>query len=152
MKDAGLAHMGVGEAKGENKAVDAAKAAIASPLLETSIDGAGGILVNITVSPEVELDEVYSASSMITDAAAPDANIIWGATFDETLVDTVKITIIATGFDKMPMSRPKVDVEAIDETTVKTAAQVEEDEIADIINIINKNREKNTYDEYGKKW
>lgn len=154
MKDAGLAHMGVGEAKGENKAVDAAKAAIASPLLETSIDGASGILVNITVSPEVELDEVYSASSMITEAAAANANIIWGATFDETLVDTVKITIIATGFDRVPSKhvKPVVDTEQVDETTVKVNTEIKEDEYDDIIKIINKNREKNAYDEYGMKY
>ena len=154
MKDAGLAHMGVGEAKGENKAVDAAKAAIASPLLETSIEGASGILVNITVSPEVELDEVYSASSMITEAAAANANIIWGATFDEELVDTVKITIIATGFDRVPTKhvKPAVSTEEIDETTVKVNSEIKEDDYADIINIINRNRDKNSYDEYGMKY
>ena len=154
MKDAGLAHMGVGEAKGENKAVDAAKAAIASPLLETSIEGANGILINITVSPDVELDEVDRASSMIADAAAANANIIWGATFDETLTDTVKVTIIATGFDKMPSKHVKkiVKEDEVEENVVKVAPKTEEDDYADIINIINKNREKSNYDEYGMKY
>ena len=150
MRDAGLAHMGVGEAKGENKAVDAAKAAIASPLLETSIEGAHGLLVNITVSPGVELDEVDRASTMISEAAAADANIIWGATFDETLEDTVKVTIIATGFDKMPTKHVKVKTNDVDEAAIKTATEVKDDDYADIINIINKNREKSAYDEYGK--
>jgi cell division protein FtsZ len=176
MRDAGLAHMGVGAANGENKAVDAAKAAIASPLLETSIDGAHGILVNITVSPGVELDEVDRASTMIAEAAAPDANIIWGATFDEELEDTVKITIIATGFDKASANnkhagkggirrapvapavdyKPATNAGSDDETEVKPAPKADADneygDLGDIINLINKNREKSNYDEYGMKY
>ena len=80
MKDAGLAHMGVGRAAGENKAKEAAKLAVSSPLLETSIDGAKGVLVNITSSSDIGMDEVDTASSMITQASHPDANIIWGVT------------------------------------------------------------------------
>ena len=152
MKDAGLAHMGVGEATGENKAVEAAKAAIASPLLETSISGAHGILVNITVSPGVELDEVDKASSMITEEAAANANIIWGANFDESLDDTVKVTIIATGFDKMPNKNVKVDADSIDETKIKPNSDIAEDDYADIIDIINKNKEKSAYDDFGKRY
>ncbi len=111
MKDAGYAHMGVGSAQGKDKAELAASAAISSPLLETSINGAKGVIINITSSPDVGLDEVDMASSMITKAAHPDANIIWGAAFDEELEDEMKITVIATGFDsgakgETPVSAP----------------------------------------------
>ncbi|MDD4772849.1 MAG: cell division protein FtsZ [Eubacteriales bacterium] len=99
MQNAGCAHMGEGKAEGKDKAEEAAKMAISSPLLETSIKGAMGILVNITASPDIGLDEIELASSMITDEAHPDATVIWGATFDEQLDDTIKVTVIATGFD-----------------------------------------------------
>ena len=99
MKDAGNAHMGVGRAKGENKAKEAAQQAIRSPLLETSIDSAHGVIISITSSPDIGLDEVEEAASLITDSAAPDANIIWGASFDTNLVDEIKLTVVATGFD-----------------------------------------------------
>lgn len=102
MKDAGYAHMGVGSAQGKDKAEAAAAAAISSPLLETSINGATGVIINITSSPDVGLDEVDVASSMITQAAHPDANIIWGAAFDENMEDEMRITVIATGFDSAP--------------------------------------------------
>ncbi len=101
MKDAGYAHMGVGVAKGADKAQLAAMAAISSPLLETSITGATGALICIVASEDVQLDEVTTASRMIEEEAHPDANIIWGATFDPTLEDEMRVTIIATGFDKM---------------------------------------------------
>lgn len=99
MKDAGYAHMGVGRASGKDKALVAAQAAVSSPLLETSINGASGIIINILSSPDVGLDDVEQASSFITDAAHPDANIIWGATLDESLKDEMIVTVIATGFD-----------------------------------------------------
>lgn len=99
MKDAGYAHMGVGNAKGVNKAEDAANAAISSPLLETSIAGARGVIINITSSPDIGLDDVEKAATLITNSAHPDANIIWGAAFDETLKDEMCITVVATGFD-----------------------------------------------------
>ncbi|MBQ8718545.1 MAG: cell division protein FtsZ, partial [Clostridia bacterium] len=98
MKDAGYAHMGVGSATGKDKAEAAARAAIFSPLLESSISGARGILINISVSPDVGLEEVNQASSMIAEEASPDASIIWGVAFDPELDDEMKITIIATGF------------------------------------------------------
>ena len=98
MKNAGYAHMGVGRAKGTDKAQLAAMAAISSPLLETSIAGATGVLVSITASEDIQLDEVEIASQMIHEEAHPDATIIWGAAFDPTLVDEIKVTIIATGF------------------------------------------------------
>ena len=99
MRDAGYAHMGTGSATGKDKAEIAAKAAISSPLLETSIKGATGILVSITMSPDVGLEDADLASSMITAEAHPDANVIWGAAFDPDLEDEMKITIIATGFE-----------------------------------------------------
>ncbi|MCX7952032.1 MAG: cell division protein FtsZ [Deltaproteobacteria bacterium] len=98
MQEMGLALMGTGEGKGENRALDAAEKAIFSPLLEdVAIDGAKGVLINFTASPDVTLQEVSEAASMIQSRAHPDANIIWGMVVDETLVDTVKITVIATG-------------------------------------------------------
>ena len=99
MQNAGYAHMGVGSATGKDKAELAAKAAISSPLLETSIKGATGILINITISPDVGLEDADLASSMITEEADPDANVIWGVVFDPELDDEMKITIIATGFE-----------------------------------------------------
>lgn len=99
MKDAGYAHMGVGYATGKDKARQAAAAAIASPLLETSIEGARGVIANITASPEVDLDDIELASSLIHDAAHPEVNLIWGVSFDEKLDDEMKVTVIATGFE-----------------------------------------------------
>ena len=99
MQNAGAAHMGVGSASGKDKAEEAAKLAISSPLLETSISGARGILVNISASPDIGLEEIDTASNMISSEAHPDATIIWGAAFDNTLEDTMNITVIATGFD-----------------------------------------------------
>ena len=98
MKNAGHAHMGVGAATGKDKAELAAKAAISSPLLESSITGAHGILINITASPDVGLEDVDVASSLIAAEAAPDANVIWGVNIDHELEDEMRITIIATGF------------------------------------------------------
>jgi cell division protein FtsZ len=100
MKDAGLAHMGVGRAAGENKAEEAARMAISSPLLETSIAGAHGVLVNISGDMNIGLEEVEIAASLVQQAANPDANIIFGSVFDETLEDEIRVTVIATGFDE----------------------------------------------------
>ena len=99
MKNAGHAHMGVGSATGKDKAEMAARAAISSPLLESSISGARGLLISITVSPDVGLEDVDVASNLIANEASPDANVIWGVTFDNELEDEMRITIIATGFD-----------------------------------------------------
>ncbi len=99
MKDAGLAHMGVGRAAGKGKAEEAARMAVSSPLLETSINGAKGVLVNVTGSMDIGLEEVESAANLVQQAANPDANIIFGATFDESLEDEIRVTVIATGFD-----------------------------------------------------
>ena len=102
MKDAGYAHMGVGRAKGANKAENAAKAAISSPLLETSISGARGVIINFTSSQDIAMEEVEQAASLITKSAHPDANIIWGIAFDEQLNDEMSITVVATGFESVP--------------------------------------------------
>ena len=115
MKNAGYAHMGVGGAQGADKAELAARAAISSPLLETSIHGARGILISITASHDVGLEEVDLASSMISREAHPDANVIWGLAFDESLDDEMRVTIIATGFENQeqlaapaPVVQPEV--------------------------------------------
>ncbi len=102
MKDAGYAHMGVGSAKGAGKAENAAKAAVSSPLLETSISGAHGVIINITSSPDIGLEDVEQAAGLITQSAHPDANIIWGTAFDENLADEMRITVVATGFESKP--------------------------------------------------
>mgnify|MGYP000134178708 FL=1 len=100
MKDAGRAHMGVGRAAGKNKAEEAAKMAISSPLLETSINGAKGVLINVTGSMDIGLEEVETAANLVQEAAHPEANIIFGAAFDDTLEDELRVTVIATGFDE----------------------------------------------------
>ena len=102
MKDAGRAHMGVGRAAGKSKAEEAAKMAISSPLLETSINGAKGVLINVTGSMDIGLEEVEQAASLVQQAVHPDALTIFGATFDETMDDEIRVTVIATGFDKNP--------------------------------------------------
>ena len=105
MKDAGFAHMGVGHAAGKGKAEDAARAAVSSPLMETSINGARGVLVNITGSTDIGLDDVEAAASLVQSAAHPDANIIFGATFDDTMDDEIRVTVIATQFDEPPTNK-----------------------------------------------
>jgi cell division protein FtsZ len=100
MCQAGSALMGIGVAKGENRAVTAAKMAVESPLLETTIDGAKGVLLNITGSSNLGLYEVNEAAAIISQAADPDANIIFGAVIDESLGEEIRITVIATGFEK----------------------------------------------------
>ena len=99
MKGAGLAHMGVGSAAGKGKAEEAARQAISSPLLETSINGAKGVLVSITGSTDIGLDDVEAAAAMVQEAVHPDANTIFGAAFDESMDDEIRVTIIATGFE-----------------------------------------------------
>ncbi len=102
MKDAGLAHMGVGHAAGKNRAEDAANMAVKSPLMDTSIDGARGILINITGPMDMGLEDVEAAANLVQSAAHPEANIIFGATFDDTMDDEIRVTVIATGFDSAP--------------------------------------------------
>lgn len=127
MLNAGYAHMGVGEASGKDKAELAAKAAISSPLLETSIAGARGIIINVTASSDIGLEEVDIASSMVREEAHPDANIIWGAAFDDTMEDSMRVTVIATGFDNAPKSMQNTisgqRTAQASQTTVSGAAQ-----------------------------
>ena len=99
MKDAGYAHMGVGHAAGKNKAEEAARMAVASPLMETSINGARGVLINITGSEDMGLEDVEAAADLVQEAAHPEANIIFGASFDDSMQDEIRVTVIATGFD-----------------------------------------------------
>lgn len=153
MRDAGYAHMGVGEAKGGNMAEDAAVAAITSPLLETSIAGARGVIINISASPDVALDDVEVAATKITSSAHPDANIIWGAAFDENLVDSMRITVVATGFDTITTasgavavappttSAGGISVAFVDDVkNEQVEAKAEQDYFEDIMNILNKPR------------
>ena len=98
MKDAGLAHMGIGRAKGDNRAEEAARIAIESPLLETSIDGATGVLINITGGPDLTLFEINSATTLIQNCADANANIIFGTAIDNKMEDEISVTVIATGF------------------------------------------------------
>jgi cell division protein FtsZ len=100
MRNAGHAHMGVGTASGRDKAEQAAMMAVASPLLETSINGATGVLINITGSPELGLDDVECAANIVMEAANPEANIIFGAAFNEEYEDVMRVTVIATGFEE----------------------------------------------------
>jgi len=100
MSNTGSALMGIGQATGENRAADAARKAISSPLLETSIEGAKGVLLNITGGINLTLFEVNEAAGIIAEAADPDANIIFGAVIDETLKEEIRVTVIATGFDQ----------------------------------------------------
>ena len=110
MKDAGYAHIGTGRAAGKDKAAEAARMAISSPLLETSIDMAHGVIVSIIGSDDIGLDEVETAATMVQQAAHPDAHIIFGAFIDDTMDDELRVVVIATGFDNIPNSaKPDMD-------------------------------------------
>ncbi|MCL5057193.1 MAG: cell division protein FtsZ [Actinobacteria bacterium] len=111
MKDTGSALMGIGIASGENRAAEAGRMAISSPLLETSIEGARGVLLNITGGSSLGLFEVNEAAEIIAQAADPEANIIFGAVIDERLEDEVRVTVIATGFDQKAVKRERVKPE-----------------------------------------
>jgi len=108
MKETGAALMGIGVGSGDNRTLEAAKAAISSPLLETSIDGARGVLLNITGGPSLGLFEVNEAADVVAEAADPDANIIFGAVIDDSLGDEVRVTVIATGFDNRAAERKQI--------------------------------------------
>ena len=137
MKDAGRAHMGVGSATGRDKAEQAAMAAVASPLLETSINGAMGVLINITGSSDLGLDDVETAASIVQEAANPEANIIFGSAFDDSLQDEMRVTVIATGFDDKKAAAPKVGAFS---ANVEKSRPVEDDSDIDaIFKIFNKN-------------
>lgn len=106
MREKGMAHMGIGIASGEKRAIEAAKQAVASPLLETSINGAKGVLINITGGPDFGLHETREAAKLIQEYADSEANIIWGAGIDDEMGDAVRITVIATGFESKDAPPP----------------------------------------------
>ena len=130
MAHSGLAHMGIGNATGKDKAEVAAKMAISSPLLETSIKGATGVVISIYASPDVGLEDVDLASTMIANECNPDANIIWGVAFDPELEDEMRITIVATGFEKKPedvaRNNPVVTKKVEEKVEAKAEEKVEE--------------------------
>ena len=123
MQSRGLAHMGIGLGKGENRMVDAAKQAISSPMLETSIKGARAVLINITGGPETSIIDINEAAQLITEQADPEANIIFGAGIDESMSDEVRITVIATGFEQPAFTAPKVDPAPVYTTPNDTPVQ-----------------------------
>jgi len=124
MKDAGFAHMGVGHAAGKGKAEEAARAAVTSPLMETSINGARGVLVSITGSDDVDLDDVELAASIVSKAAHPDANIIFGASFDEDMEDEIRVVVIATRFDSMPATIADTEVASVKSPSMFTDSYI----------------------------
>ena len=147
MKNAGLAHMGVGRAAGKGKAEEAARMAISSPLLETSINGARGVLINVTGSMDIGLEEVEQAATLVQQAVHPDALTIFGATFDESLDDEIRVTVIATGFAEgngveAPMETAAPQQEAQEEP--QSDAQEEESEadksFDEILKIFNRDK------------
>ena len=147
MKDAGFAHMGMGKAAGKDKATAAADMAISSPLLETSIDGAKGVIINITASADVSLDDIDVASTIIKDKVADDANIIWGAVIDDKMNDELSVTVIATGFNadgqvaKKKLEDESVIIENDDRKTSSKSTMDktdDDDTFYDIMSIFNK--------------
>ena len=121
MKGAGFAHMGVGSAAGKDKAEEAAKMAIQSPLLESSINGAHGVILSVIGSEDIELDEIEQAASMIHAAAHPDAHIIFGASISEDADDEIRVVVIATGFDNPPATKQQQDRSAMFSNAKRTA-------------------------------
>ncbi|MBR7178748.1 MAG: cell division protein FtsZ, partial [Oscillospiraceae bacterium] len=132
MKDAGMAHMGVGRAAGKGKAEEAAKMAISSPLLETSINGATGVLVNVTGSSELTLDDVETAAGIVQEAANPDANIIFGATVCDDFEDEMRVTVIATGFEGADVVKPAAAAPAAKAAPAKAAPAAKPADVSDI--------------------
>jgi len=131
MKEQGLAHMGMGNAVGENRAIEAAREAIQSPLLETSIDGAKGILLNITGGSNLGLFEINEASTLVQESCDPEANIIFGASIREDLGDEINITVIATGFESNKRNESKVS-----ETLNKFSAKTFEPEVKKVETVV----------------
>ena len=135
MKNAGRAHMGVGIATGREKAEQAALAAVSSPLLETSIKGATGVLVNVTGSSELTLDDVETAAGIVQEEANPDANIIFGATSSDDFEDAIRVTVIATGFEQAPSQQTAAPAAAASAEPVVPAADIADiDEVFKIFN------------------
>lgn len=151
MLNAGIAHIGIGQANGENRAEEAAKQAIHSPLLETSIDGASGILLNITGGSDLGLFEINAAADLVQQAVDPEANIIFGAVIDESLGSEMRVTVIATGFgDAMnykkskeieDMLKPPV-LEGTDDSSSETIAKILDDDELSIPDFMKKLKSK----------
>ena len=139
MKEKGLAHMGIGKGSGENRATDAAKQAIQSPLLETTIDGARGVLLNITGGPDMGLFEVNEAAELVAQAADPDAHIIFGAVIDENMGDEVQIIVMATGFEHKVEKKERKQVEKAMENMQAAASRDLEDDL-EIPTFLRRNR------------
>jgi len=136
MMDAGSALMGVGEASGENKAQKAVEAAIASPLVEVNVDGARGLLINITGGPDLTMAEIEEAAKTIASHTAPDANIIFGASIDQEAKDTIKITVIATGFDSSrphPYQPSKAATPGLNPTSVNPPQAIDNSQIKKLL-------------------
>ncbi len=127
MKESGSALMGIGKGSGESRAAEAAKAAINSPLLELSIDGAKGILFTVSGGSDLSMYEVNEAASVITQSADPNAKIIFGAVIDEDLDDEVKVTVIATGFTGNPLKRKEIDVKEVKASLKPEVKQIKEE-------------------------
>ncbi|MBR2724804.1 MAG: cell division protein FtsZ [Clostridia bacterium] len=135
MKDAGYAHMGVGVATGRDKAEQAARAAVTSPLIETSMQNARGVIISITGSEDIGLEEVEMASSIIAEMAHPEATIIWGAQLDDTLEDTIRVTVVATGLGedkKKEASSPAI------ESILSSSSNEDDGDYVDVISLFNK--------------
>lgn len=138
MKDAGHAHMGVGRATGKEKAEVAANAAVSSPLLETTIQGAKGVIISITSSPDITLDDVDVAASIIAEAADADANIIFGVAFDEKLEDEMVVTVIATGFGADSNGIANKAGAAASADVLSSADDGDDEDIVDILGLFKK--------------
>lgn len=119
MRNQGLAHMGIGRAKGENKMIEAVRQAVSSPLLETTIEGAKGVILNITGGKDMSLGEVSEAAKLVQGVIDYSANIIFGAAIDETFVDEVAVTIIATGFNTVPAGMDMEEVDSVQALNIK---------------------------------
>jgi cell division protein FtsZ len=128
MRDAGSAMMGIGRASGENRAAEAAKEAVSSPLLEAEIDGATGILLNVTGGPDIGLFEVNEAAEVVTSAADADANVIFGAVIDDAAGDEVRVTVIATGFGPARARRRRPARETVGTTPTRQRPTTTRDE------------------------
>ena len=138
MAGAGYAHMGVGYATGRDKAEEAARAAISSPLIETSMENARGVIISITGSEDIGLEEVELASSIISNMAHPDATIIWGAKFDEKLEDAIRVTVVATGLGD-EANKPKKEDDLAEKLGGMMESKDEDENYTDIITLFNNN-------------
>ena len=149
MRDAGFAHIGTGQAVGKEKAAEAAKMAISSPLLETSIDNARGVILSIIGSPDIGLEEIETAAGMVQEAAHPDAHIIFGASIDESMDDELRVVVLATGFDEIPNSAKGLEKKAaaptqasagLQNTDADTLQASVDDAYEDLLKVFSRNR------------